>query len=1229
MKSNWSETLVGVSVLFALVLFFLVVLLPAPAEASDGVNAEFDWSPQEPFADELVTFDATASTSGNGSIIRYDLDVDGDDDFEYVRDSPVFDHTYQEPGEYEVTLRVYNETEYSDTATYIVYVQGEDTDGDGIPNEDDNCPDTPNEAQEDLDEDGVGDECDDDIDGDGVGNTEDDCPREAGDPDNSGCPVTGPSVSLRMNPSPPVDSYTDVRLNASAEAPTGLRRIRVYLDNSSVKTCASSPCIANLGKLSPGRHSASASVTNTSGGTNSSRAISFTVSGPSVSLSALQKQPFREGQSVDFAMASSDAPAGSRIRLLVDGVPRATCNRSQCSRKVKLRNGGTITARARLVDSNGNAIATDSKPLSVLGPNSPPKTNKDVVPPNLVAYPQEQVKNSTQYETRVNITVNASDPSGLAYIYVRNHDSFPKRNEVYCGSAADKFGVRSSTCGTNSTSMERSLVVDDRGVNQYTAVAVDNEGNRAQTSMEVFDKSGFRIPVSLSTSHKPNRPTRGSQVRFSADAGTAYRPAIDSVSLHLFGLLSSRKIAECDPSGYNITLTCNATFTPPKNLNKLIYFAKVNLPNRTVSSNSKTVVLAKPGPDSDDDGLRDHTERSMCTDPDDPDTDGDGLKDGWEVTGVLFDDGHRVDLPGMGAHPCRKDVFIEIDWRDSSRGNRGDWSLSPRALQIYKNAMKGGGITAHIDQGKYGGGNAFVGGFSSGYDFQEKKEANFDPHRQGIFHWVASGRGGGGGAYMFSNDVKIMTRKGSSAKTRAYLLFHEMGHSIGIGHGGISGNRYQVHANDTVTYTMGWRGRNYKTNYLSSMNYGYSKHMWWDKKEEDFVWTIDFSREKLPSLDESNLDEGGGSKFLRELRTYPRPKRAANSWAPLIKYTCKVDGEAVQRAATPNTVVRDKNYSTGDKNTILRQEVGMDWNCNGKIEDSVSQNLDGAGTGNRGWYAGNASKWNTGQTFVGSKDWGKLPSISRCPGKQKSEWKIDGEKKDMGPTPSDSWMNEGHNPPCINNPQSHLPENPKTHKHDLPYLGLPDNTEACDDLDNDGDGEVDEVCRDRDGDGVVDILDNCPETPNREQVDTDRDYIGNECSEFLQGPNGLSAEVQDRTVELSWDSVEGAVGYTVYRRGDGNTTYLGSEYPSTNETKFTDSNATAEASGEVTYWVRPVNRATGHENNRSYVTATVGGSGGVTPSSGGSLPMAPSVLAVLAAILLIGLGALWMRRNSG
>ena len=44
------------------------------------------------------------------------------------------------------------------------------------------------------------------------------------------------------------------------------------------------------------------------------------------------------------------------------------------------------------------------------------------------------------------------------------------------------------------------------------------------------------------------------------------------------------------------------------------------------------------------------------------DADGDGLLDGWESVGLDVDGGGiDVDLPAMGAHPLREDVFVEVD----------------------------------------------------------------------------------------------------------------------------------------------------------------------------------------------------------------------------------------------------------------------------------------------------------------------------------------------------------------------------------------------------------------------------------------------------------------------------------------------------------------------------------------------------------------------------------------
>lgn len=65
-----------------------------------------------------------------------------------------------------------------------------DTDGDGVPDIEDNCPSDPNPSQEDFDMDGEGDACDEDVDGDGVGNDNDFCEQTV-------IPEGVPTVQLR------------------------------------------------------------------------------------------------------------------------------------------------------------------------------------------------------------------------------------------------------------------------------------------------------------------------------------------------------------------------------------------------------------------------------------------------------------------------------------------------------------------------------------------------------------------------------------------------------------------------------------------------------------------------------------------------------------------------------------------------------------------------------------------------------------------------------------------------------------------------------------------------------------------------------------------------------------------------------------------------------------------------------------------------------------------------
>ena len=75
-----------------------------------------------------------------------------------------------------------------------------DTDGDGIPDLEDNCPTTQNTDQSDLDGDGIGDVCDTDLDNDGVLNEDDQCPDTASgeEVDENGCSLSQKDFELTV-----------------------------------------------------------------------------------------------------------------------------------------------------------------------------------------------------------------------------------------------------------------------------------------------------------------------------------------------------------------------------------------------------------------------------------------------------------------------------------------------------------------------------------------------------------------------------------------------------------------------------------------------------------------------------------------------------------------------------------------------------------------------------------------------------------------------------------------------------------------------------------------------------------------------------------------------------------------------------------------------------------------------------------------------------------------------
>lgn len=273
--------------------------------------------------------------------------------------------------------------------------------------------------------------------------------------------------------------------------------------------------------------------------------------------------------------------------------------------------------------------------------------------------------------------------------------------------------------------------------------------------------------------------------------------------------------------------------------------------------------------DGDGDGLPDCVETntgrfagvtSTGTDPNNPDTDGDGLPDGDEVAGTVA----GLDLPRMGVSPVHQDVLLEYDWfNDANECAAHSHRPRPTALDRVSVAFANapvrnpdGTTGVHLVH-DYGQGGVFTGGnliadadgvIAGGVnnpDYVAYKAANFAANRRGYFHYVLLPHRYGvnstssGQAQIDGSDLIVSLYCFGSDGNVANTIMHELGHNLGLRHGG-------------------FENQNYKPNYNSVMNYMYQ----FPGIDTDCTppgnGLLSYSVGTRPDLDENNVDERNG-----------------------------------------------------------------------------------------------------------------------------------------------------------------------------------------------------------------------------------------------------------------------------------------------------------------------------------------------------------------------------------
>lgn len=529
-----------------------------------------------------------------------------------------------------------------------------------------------------------------------------------------------------------------------------------------------------------------------------------------------------------------------------------------------------------------------------------------------------------------------------------------------------------------------------------------------------------------------------------------------------------------------------------------------------------------------------------------------------------------------------------------------------------------------------GSGAQCIAGCTSGLREGELCSSNADcPRENGTFGFCSA---------PCSNRFVSGTRtcRTRPVSDQSYRLFHEFGHTLGIGHGGTTGTGGQTADRGFIRKDVGWDNANYKPNAISAMNYLYSPGGLLcvepipDTRPEDFrldaTSQVTFLERTLGDLDERALSESGDSAFARNMRSLDCSFKSPTA-VPTLKYLCAIDGVAYEVLSDSRRTLARRTRFGGWNYDVPEHSSGIDWNCNGEIDaGTVAANINGGGDDY--W---NMDFWNLEPNLRARDEYARIPNpsichslyVARCDAPADSCYVFPEAYRSAIPRlasgldPIDcreKFLAEREGA-CATIPAGNFSTNTCTtfDRDSKSGLGmakfwerakgasgdlgefeiltepeLPEDllqAEVCDLQDNNGDGRIDEGCADGDGDGTPDAIDNCPAHANSDQADRDDNGLGDACQNATL--SSLVASVNERQVSLTWSADASLnVGYAIYRfrADDPNPVYLGSDYPSTAGEQFTDVTSVDDF---YTYVVRAVN-LNGQEGEPASVTAGVG-----------------------------------------